>query len=67
MQSENFFDLAHGQPLLRQPASSTLQWKPAVPLVCPARFIKTALESDSGDADHHSGTASFLIGIIPEH
>jgi hypothetical protein len=36
------------------------------PLVCPARFVKMSLESDSGDADHHSGISRFLIGINPE-
>jgi hypothetical protein len=28
MKSENFFDLAHGQPFLRQLGSSTFQWRP---------------------------------------
>jgi hypothetical protein len=27
MQTENFFDLAHGQSLLRHNASSTFQWR----------------------------------------
>ncbi len=31
------------------------------------RFVKTALESDSGERDRHSGTRRFLIGIRPEH
>src|SRR5438045_1768115 len=29
MKSENLFDLAHGQPFLRQLGSSTFQWRPA--------------------------------------
>jgi hypothetical protein len=28
MKPQYFFDLAHGQPLLRQSGSSTAQWKP---------------------------------------
>ena len=74
MKSENFFDLAHGQPLLRQPVSSTSQWRPIGPLVCPARFVKMALEFDSGDGDQHSGhrpisdrhQPGIVIAIIPE-
>jgi hypothetical protein len=30
------------------------------------RFVKIALESDSGDGDHYSAIRRFLIGIIPE-
>jgi hypothetical protein len=28
--------------------------------------IKKSLENHSGDADHDSATAEFLIGIVPE-
>ncbi|MGO9095735.1 MAG: hypothetical protein ACLQGV_10975 [Bryobacteraceae bacterium] len=30
------------------------------------RFVKAALETDSGKRDHHSGVRRFLIGISPE-
>jgi len=36
------------------------------PLVYPARFVKTALENHSGDADRHSGKRQKLIGFPPE-
>jgi len=36
------------------------------PLVYPARFMKTALENHSGDADRHSGKRQKLIGFPPE-
>jgi hypothetical protein len=36
------------------------------PLVNPARFVKTALENHSGDADRHSGKHRKLIGFPPE-
>jgi hypothetical protein len=66
IKSENFLDLAHGQPSLRQPVSSTSQWRQTGPLVCPARFVKMDLGFHSGDADQHSGIAHLLIGISPE-
>jgi hypothetical protein len=45
---------------------STSQWRLQRPLVCPARFVKTYLEFDSGDADQHSGANRLVIGISPE-
>lgn len=39
---------------------------PTGSLVCPARFVKMALEFPSGYGDQHSGPGRFLIGISPE-
>jgi hypothetical protein len=38
----------------------------ALPLVCPARFMKTDSQNDSDDADHHSESHRKVIGIPSE-
>jgi hypothetical protein len=38
----------------------------SLPLVCPARFMKTVLENVSDDADHCSDSRRKLIGFPSE-
>ena len=71
---KDFFDLAHGQPLLRQPVSSTFQWRPdRRRWFVQRRFVKS-FRIIPGMRDHHSGAdpntdrhqPGMVIAIIPE-